>query len=375
MTVWDSLVGQPGAVSALTSAIEGASHAMTHAWLFTGPPGSGRSVAARSLAAGLQCTAGGCGQCKACVTVMNGVHPDVTVVRTERLSIGVNDVRNLVRSASMSPALGRWQVIIIEDADRVTEQGAGALLKAIEEPAEKTVWMLCAPTQDDLMPTIRSRCRHVGLVTPSREAVATLLRGEGIPPAQAAFAARVSQGHIGRARAIATKPEVGERRRQILALPAQLGNLGGCLEAAAWAVNTAQTEATEATAELDTQEKRQLSVALGMEPGRSAPRGTAGQFKELEDQQALRAKRFVRDQLDTVLLELTGYYRDVLVRQTSSVTDLINEDCLEAIDATARNSTPAATVRRLDAIVDCRTALNTNVAPLLAFEALMVSLA
>jgi len=304
-----------------------------------------------------------------------GTHPDITIVRTEQLSIGVDEVRSLVRRASMSPTSGRWQALIVEDADRVTERGADALLKAIEEPAHKTVWMLCAPTADDVVVTIRSRCRQVNLVTPSTAAVTTLLEAEGVPSEQAAFAARVSQGHIGRARAMATNPAAAQRRRDILQIPAKLGTLGGCLEAAAWAVTTAQEDAAAATTSLDAEERQKLSIALGMESGRSAPRGAVGQLRDLEEQQGLRAKRFVRDRLDSVLLELTGYYRDVLVVQTAAGVDLVNVDFSAAIGQAADTSTAQTTIRRLDAIVECRQALAANVAPQLAVEALMVSLA
>ena len=373
MSVWDSLVGQPTVVETLKRAIEGEPHAMTHAWLFTGPPGSGRSVAARAFAAGLECAQGGCGVCQSCTTVLAGTHPDVTVVRTEQLSIGVDEVRNLVRRAAMSPTLGRWQALIVEDADRVTERGADALLKAIEEPAEKTVWMLCTPTADDVVATVRSRCRQVNLATPSEEAVASLLQAEGVAPDTAFFAARVSQGHIGRARAMATNPEVAARRKQILDIPAKLTNLGGCLQAAAWAVSTAQEEAASATARLDADEKQKLAAVLGGD-GTKAPRGAAGMVKDLEEQQNLRAKRFVRDRLDSILMELTSYYRDVLVVQTGAGAELVNSDYATQIAQAAASIPPETTIRRIDAIVECRQAITTNVAPQLAFEAMMVSL-
>jgi len=269
----------------------------------------------------------------------------------------------------------RWQTLIIEDADRVTERGADALLKAIEEPAPRTVWMLCAPTPDDVVVTLRSRCRQVPLVTPSEEAVTTILTSEGIPPTEARFAARVCHGHIGRARALAKDPEVARQRRDALEIPAKLTNLGVCLEAAAWAVTTSGEQAAAVTGPLDAEEKRQLSVALGLDPAKATPRGSATAMKDLEEQQALRAKRFVRDRLDSILTELTGYYRDVLMVQSGAGDLPVNTDCLEAISHTATTSSPEATLRRIDAIVDCRAALAGNVAPQLALEALMVALA
>jgi len=233
MSVWGDLVGQERAVEVLRRAVAGERHAMTHAWLVTGPPGSGRSNAAKAFAAALQCERGGCGECNACRTALSGAHPDVTLVRTEQLSIGVDEVRDLVRRAAMSPTLGRAQVLVVEDADRITERGGDALLKAIEEPAARTVWVLCAPTPDDVIVTIRSRCRRVELATPSEASIATLLeQRDGVPHELAAHAARVAQGHIGRARAIARNEDARRRRSEILRIPAQLTTLGACLQAA-----------------------------------------------------------------------------------------------------------------------------------------------
>src|SRR5687768_88803 len=189
MTVWDELVGQEPVVETLREAVDAASgggagppqSAMTHAWLFTGPPGSGRSNAAVAFAAALECEEGGCGECHACRTVLAGSHADVQVIRTQKLSIGVDEVRDLVRRAALAPVGRRWQVLIVEDADRLTDQACNALLKAIEEPTGRTVWMLCAPTVEDVLPTIRSRCRLVTLTTPTPEDVAAFLtRKDGV---------------------------------------------------------------------------------------------------------------------------------------------------------------------------------------------------
>ncbi len=215
--VWADLVGQRDAVTALRRAVAGGAHAMTHAWLVTGPPGSGRSNAARAFAAALQCPSGGCGRCRDCRSALSGAHPDVTLVRTEKLSIGVDEVRELVRKGAMSPTLGRYQVLVVEDADRITVQGADALLKSIEEPPARTVWVLCAPTADDVIVTIRSRCRRVGMRTPGdADVVRLLVERDGVDPAMAESAARAAQGHIGRAKALARSEEARVARGAVL---------------------------------------------------------------------------------------------------------------------------------------------------------------
>lgn len=373
--VWAELIGQEPAVAVLQRAVAGEAHAMTHAWLVTGPPGSGRSNAARAFAAALQCAEGGCGVCQACRTALSGAHPDVTLVRTELLSIGIDEVRELARRAQMSPTLGRYQVIVVEDADRVTERGADALLKSVEEPATKTVWILCAPTADDVVATIRSRCRLLTLTTPSDAAVAALLvRRDGIDPAMAEYAARAAQGHIGRARKLARDEQARARRREVLLLPSRLTGLGPCLAAAADLVSSCAAEATAATAELDARERATLEEALGFGTKGARPRQAATALKALEDQQKARAKRLQRDAIDRALTELTAYHRDVLSLQTGAGARLISPDLEPQLTAAARNSTPEATIRRIDAILACRTALETNVAPLLAVEAMMIGL-
>ena len=374
MTVWADLVGQDRVVEVLRRAVAGDAHAMTHAWLITGPPGSGRSNAARAFAAALQCERGGCGECSACRTSLSGAHPDVTLVRTEQLSIGVDEVRDLVRRAAMSPTLRRHQVIVVEDADRVTERGADALLKSIEEPAARTVWLLCAPTPDDVVVTIRSRCRRVELATPGAAAVAELLvRRDGVPADLAEFAARVAQGHIGRARMLARNEAARARRAELLQLPGRLTSLSACLTAAAGLVEAAAAEASGTTGELDAREKAELSEALGFGTKGARPRNAQAALRDLEEQQKARAKRLQRDALDRVLTELTTYYRDVLLIQTGVAAELINADLRAEIETMARRDPPEATLRRIDAILACREALEGNVAPLLAMESLLVS--
>ncbi|MER5868308.1 DNA polymerase III subunit delta' [Streptomyces sp. NPDC002044] len=400
MPVWDDLVGQErvqtqlaaaardadALVTAITDGTEPpAANKMTHAWLFTGPPGSGRSTAARAFAAALQCTSPdralggepGCGFCDGCHTTVVGTHSDVQIIRTDLLSIGVKETRDLVRKAQLSPAVGRWQVIVMEDADRLTEGAGNVLLKAVEEPAPRTVWLLCAPSLEDVLPTIRSRCRHLTLRTPSVEAVAeVLVRRDGIEPAAAAAAARVTQGHIGRARRLATDAAARSRRAAVLKLPLRVEDVGGCLKAAQELVDAAAEDAKQVAEEVDGKETEDLRAALGAGAGAGSrmPRGTAGVMKELEDRQKRRRTRTQRDSLDLALTELTGFYRDVLALQLGSSVAIANEEIRPDLDRIARASGPERTLRRIESIIACRDALDRNVAPLLAVEAMTMSL-
>jgi DNA polymerase-3 subunit delta' len=360
---------------------------MTHAWLFTGPPGSGRSTAARAFAAALQCDSAGpdagCGHCTACRTALEGTHADVDIVAPIGANYLVDDMRDLVRAASMSPAGGRWQVVICEDIDRMRGPDlrwapANVLLKAIEEPAPRTVWLLCAPSasDEDVLPTIRSRCRHVGLRTPPVDAVAdVLVRRDGIDAAMAAFAARATQGHIGRARWLATDESARLRRAEVLRLPTSLSGVADCVVAAANLVDAATEEAKATSEGLDARETAELSRALGAgTTGRGMPVGSAGQLKDLEKQQKRRATRTQRDALDRTLVDLASFYRDVLSVQVGAGVALVNDEVRGGIEVVARSSTPEQTLRRIDAVLAAREAIAANVAPLLAMEAMTLGL-
>jgi DNA polymerase-3 subunit delta' len=374
MTVWDSLVGQVRAIEAMKAAAAG--HGMSHAWLFTGPPGSGRSNAAVALAAALQCEEGGCDACHACHTVQAGTHADVTVVRTEKLSIGVDEVRDLVRRSALAPVGRRWQVMIVEDADRLTEQACNALLKAIEEPTERTVWMLCAPTVEDVLPTIRSRCRLVTLATPSAEDVAAfLVRADDIDPGLAAYAARASQGHIGRARALARDEATRNRRREVVSIPAKLTSLGACMTAAANLAEVTKEEADVVTSRLDEREKADLDTAYGVVERGRRPRDYAPALAALERGQKTRAKRRQLDVVDRGLMDLVSVYRDAITLATGASGALVNEEIRGDIAEIVRSSTPELNLRRIKWIFDAREQmLEFNVQPALALESMMLAL-
>ncbi|MEU0285356.1 MULTISPECIES: DNA polymerase III subunit delta' [Streptomyces] len=398
MTVWDDLVGQQRVSEQLAAAARDAdalvtaassdapppeASRMTHAWLFTGPPGAGRNQAARAFAAALQCVSPdralggtpGCGFCDGCHTALVGTHADVSTVAAVGAEILVKDMRDTVRKSFTAPANGRWQVILVEDAERLNEKSANAVLKAVEEPAPRTVWLLCAPSVEDVLPTIRSRCRHLNLSTPSVDAVADMLiRREGIEPDVAASVARATQGHVDRARRLATDPAARARRASVLKLPLRVEDVGGALKAAQELVDAAAEDAKQLAEEMDGKETEDLKAALGAVQGGRLPRGTAGVVKDLEDMQKRRRTRTQRDSLDVALADLTSFYRDVLALQLGSRIALANTDAEDALERLARNSTPEATLRRIEAIAACGEALDRNVAPLLAVEAMTMAL-
>jgi DNA polymerase-3 subunit delta' len=393
MTGWDEVIGQPGAVEVLRAAAAAAEEivsgrpvpagAMTHAWLFTGPPGSGRSVAARAFAAALQCERAGtgCGACAGCHTVAAGTHADVHLVVPAGLSIAVQEMRAIVVTAARLPIGGRWQVVVIEDADRLTEAASNALLKAIEEPPARTVFLLCAPSThpDDIPVTVRSRCRVIALRSPSADAVAdVLVRRDGVDPTDAAWAAQAAQGHVGRARRLARDGQARARRRSVLSVPASLTSLTACFAAADQLVAAAEEEAAALSAELDGPETEALERALGAGgTGRgvaASVRGSAGILRDLQRRQKSRATRVQRDALDRALVELAAFYRDVLLVEAGAAVPPAHPEAAEDVRRLARLLTPEGALARLDAVLKCREALELNVKPRVAVEAMTVTL-
>lgn len=391
-SVWSQLVGQEPAVETLSAAAEAAtrivagepasSGTMTHAWLLTGPPGSGRSVAARTFAAALQCQMStGCGECQGCRTALHGTHADVRLVVPEGLSIAVAEMRALVQAAARRPTTGHWRVVIIEDADRLTEGASNALLKAVEEPPDRTVFLLCAPSDhpEDVSVTIRSRCRLVNLRTPPPEAIAqVLIERDGVGPEVARWAASVCGGHVGRARRLATDDSSRKRREAVLKIPLGLGRPADVFTSADELISAAEGDATEESKARDEAEKAELRTALG---GDATGKGVAGAkraaeaaVKALEKKQKSRATRTQRDTLDLALVDLAGFYRDVLVTGSGAEAVLTHPDHESQIVTAARQWTPESTLRRLEAVLACREAILWNVKPRIAVEAMVTTL-
>jgi DNA polymerase-3 subunit delta' len=380
MSVFNSLIDQPQVVQTLKDAVgsaninEDASQVMTNTWLFTGPAGSGRSNAAIAFAAALVCEKGGCSTCNSCISTILGTHADVELIKTQGLSIKIDEVRELITRASWKPSIANYRIVVIEDADRLTDSAANALLKVIEEPGLRTIWLLCAPTLTDVLPTIRSRCRHLALRTPSTKAITKLLiERDQIESKTAEFVAKASGGHIGRARRLALDVTARQNRENILRLPLMIKDIASAYKAAQFLVDSAKSEAVADAEEKDQNEISKLKEAWGS-TGSKMVTGGSKAIKELEKEQKSRSTRMVRDYLDRALLDLATLYRDIMLVQANSTESLINQDLLEEIKQLAALKSPARTVEQIDAILKTRRNLAQNAAPLLLIEALMCEL-
>lgn len=380
VALFDDIIGQERAIEILQRAVAAGtqpdgSQALVQSWLFTGPPGSGRSNIAIAFAGGLLCSKSGCGQCQSCHLVTINAHPDLEVIRTEGLSLKIDEVREIIARASWEPSSSRFRVVVIEDAERLTESAANALLKAIEEPGVRTIWLLCAPTVEDVLPTIRSRCRQIALVTPTTEAVAQLLiREEKVSESIAHFAARASQGHIGRARFLVREPDSRARRDEVITMALTLSDVAGAMSGAARLMEIAAAEAEAEASDRDEAEREQLSNALGVGATGKAPAGSSKALKDLEKEQKSRVTRATRDSIDRALLDISTAYRDLLTVQMgiAGERELINEHLRDAIAKRAGACTAEDVMRRWEDVMSARRTLKFNVAPLLTLEALLL---
>lgn len=369
---WDAVWGQDEAVATLRGAAAAPS-ALAHAWLITGPPGSGRSTLAHAFAAALIADPH---DEHAQRQVLSGTHPDLTALRTEQVVIRIDEARKLVERAYFAPSLGRYRVIVVEDADRMTERTSNVLLKALEEPPEHTVWVLCAPSDADLLPTIRSRVRMLRLREPSVDDVAALIvERTGVAPEVAEESARHAQRHIGMAQRLATDDSARARRAETLAAVLGVRGVGDAVDVAGRIVKLATDDAKALTATRDEEERRALLRMLGVAEGAAVPPSFRGQVNALEDDQKRRATRSLRDGIDRVLTDLQSVFRDIVMLQYGRDEGLINSERLDELRALAAEWTPARTLGVLDRIADTRRALDQNAAPLLALESLLITVA
>ena len=369
--IFDELLGQPEAIEQLQRAIASKAEGVHHAWLFTGPAGSGRSLLAKSFAAALQCEQNGCGNCQQCSLALADAHPDILTLATERVTISIDEVRSLVQKSQMSSTAGDYRIVIIEDSDRMTERTSNVLLKALEEPQEKTIWILCAPSVADLLPTIRSRARNVLLRLPSAAEVAELLiKRDGIDKDLALKSARQAQNHVGMARRLAGSRDARARRAETLREISSITNLSRAMLAAEKLLGVAKRDAEALAKERDTAEKEHLMRAFGLAVDERIPPNLRPQFKDLEENQKRRNTRALRDGIDRIFTDAESFFRDVISRQLQANAELTNEDLIDELNLRVYGTAVDDNIAVLDAITEARKRLASNVRDLLVLESL-----
>ena len=381
MSVWDSLVGQKPVIDMLSRIAQGDPSQITQSWLICGPPGSGRSNMARAFAAALESPDHGMSAEPTRVTqqVLAGTHPDVTVLTTNKVTIGIDQVREIITTSEQMPATAPWRIIIIEDVDRMLERTTNVLLKEIEEPAEHCIWLLCAPSAQDVLPTIRSRTRIVNLAVPSTQAVAGFLTSTtNVEPKVAQRAARLAEGHIGIAKLYATDERVMSDRDELVVGVLNLARASDAVLLAGNLIDNAKAQAEADANRITAGQEAEFRRINGMAPSDRIPpklRGAFNQIAKKDDVKRLVTRR-TRDVLDRALNSIASIYRDVAVLQNNAEDSvgLINLENRSSITELSVRLNRAGAVTRLDEVAHARKRLAGNGNPLLVFESLFCAL-
>lgn len=381
MSVWDSLVGQKPVIDMLSRIAQGDPSQITQSWLICGPPGSGRSNMARAFAAALESPDHGMSAEPTRVTqqVLAGTHPDVTVLTTNKVTIGIDQVREIITTSEQMPATAPWRIIIIEDVDRMLERTTNVLLKEIEEPAEHCIWLLCAPSAQDVLPTIRSRTRIVNLAVPSTQAVAGFLTSTtNVEPKVAQRAARLAEGHIGIAKLYATDERVMSDRDELVVGVLNLARASDAVLLAGNLIDNAKAQAEADANRITAGQEAEFRRINGLAPSDRIPpklRGAFNQIAKKDDVKRLVTRR-TRDVLDRALNSIASIYRDVAVLQNNAEDSvgLINLENRSSITELSVRLNRAGAVTRLDEVAHARERLAGNGNPLLVFESLFCAL-
>ena len=377
MSVWESIIGQKPVCDMLSAIATGDSSKLAQSWLICGPPGSGRSNLARAFAAALESPDHGLDAEPTRVTrqVLAGTHPDVSILATDKVTIGIDEVRELITVSEQMPSTAPWRIIIIEDVDRMLERTTNVLLKEIEEPAEHCIWLLCAPSAQDVLPTIRSRTRIVNLAVPQPDAVAQWLeRSNGIEASVAEQAARLAEGHIGIAKLYATDERVRSERDELVAGVLNLQRASDAVLLADRLNADAKSQAEHDVERVAAREQADFRRINGLGESDRIPPKLRGAYNAIakKDEIKRKATRRSRDVLDRALNSIASVYRDVAVLQNNAEESvgIINREHRAAIAELAAGMSRQGAVARLDHVAVARKRLNGNGNPLLVFEAL-----
>lgn len=357
---------------------------MSHSWLFTGPPGAGRSLTAQCFAAALMCTSAddngdpGCGRCESCRSILeNQKHTDLVYVDPKEQFITVGEVREIIGRAASMPSVAPWRVVIFNKADRLRNEAANALLKTVEEPPERTVIVMVAPSEDpqDFSQTLRSRCRHLYIPAPSVEGVVKLLVAEGANEHDARLAAVSTLRHVGRARHLVNEAGAQKRRAMAINLAEDIFHGSQAFQAVTALLKFIEKEENSSHDESNAKELADLERSFGVgakgKGAAKAQRDARSALKELEDLHKKRAKRRIADGLDLALLDLAGIYRDALMVKVGADVEMTHPDFAGLASELAQKVSEDGLLVAQQAIRTCREQLPQNVTPQVAFDGMI----